>query len=235
MRLTCKHVNAHARRNVIAKNMKRFETQIEIRPQSQVESLSDSVVCILGGNPNDYTINGTNCYLIGRGVSRILVDCAEQYLGNDEFMRNLDTAMKMTGTESLCAIVITHLHHDHYGGVYSVQKKYGPGIPVYKSEVPDHWWDTLNAIRKRNLLHRFVRSNGTLKFHPKRDLTKSGDNVGDPRRTQSNEAFYSKPPRVDTAEFNFLREDLGYDKDQVRALPFMFSFMFDAYVALIVR
>ena len=230
VRLTRQPVNAQARRNVIAKGMTRFETQIEIRPQADVESLSENVVCILGGNPNEYTINGTNCYLVGRGTSRILVDCAEQYLGNEEFMRNLSSAMNKTGTKSLCAIIITHLHHDHYGGIYSVQKQYGPGIPVYKSDVPDHWWDTLNGIRKRGLLHRFVREDGTLRFHPKRDLTQSGDNVGDPRSTQNSDAFHSKPPRVDTPEFNFLTEDLGYDKNQVRSLPFMFSFMFDAYV-----
>jgi len=100
---------------------------------------------------------------------------------------------------------------------------------VYKSEVPNHWWDTLNGIVEKNMLHHFVRSDGTLRFHPKRDLTKSGENMGDPRATQRSEAFFNKPPRTDIPEFDFLETELGYDKNQRQVLPFMFSFMYDAY------
>lgn len=161
LRLRHQYVNTQERRNVIASGMKRFDTRIDAkRSQPPVERLSDRVTCVLGGNPNAYTINGTNCYLIGKGSSRILVDCAEKYLGNSEFLRNLDVAMKITGATKICAVVITHLHHDHYGGIYSIQKIYGPGIPVYKSDVPDYWWDSLNGIRNRNLLHYFVRADG---------------------------------------------------------------------------
>jgi predicted metal-dependent RNase len=105
------------RRNVIATGMKRFETKVEIRNQPQVESLSKSVTCILGGNPSEYTINGTNCYLVGCGTSRILVDCAEKYIGNSAFMKNLEKAMEITGTKSICAVIITHLHHGTQLGV----------------------------------------------------------------------------------------------------------------------
>ena len=93
--------------------MERFETGNTPAAQPDWEQLSPLVCCVLGGNPGSFTLNGTNCYLIGAGESRLLVDCGERHYGNEVFMENLEACMSSVGCTSLCGVVVTHLHHEY--------------------------------------------------------------------------------------------------------------------------
>lgn len=204
-----------------------------MRAQKPWERLSDSVCCVLGGNKNPYTINGTNCYLIGKGQVRILVDCAERYYGHATFMKNLRACCEATGCTGISAIVITHLHHDHYGGIYAVQESYGPNIPVYKSEVPDHWWGLVESVKRHGQLDRFVKPDGTLRFHPKRDIKRrslNGSTLSALAQRESTVVAAESPPRLDTRDFDWLQSELGFDDSQRRELPFVFALMYEAYI-----
>eukprot|EP00924_Labyrinthula_sp_SR-Ha-C_P016442 maker-scaffold_6-snap-gene-3.50-mRNA-1 protein AED:0.15 eAED:0.15 QI:0/0/0/1/0/0/2/0/375 len=116
-------------RNVVAKGMKRFDIGKVAPPQPDIEVLSSTVVSVLAGNPGPFTLNGTNCYLVGSGKERALIDTGEALFGNEVFLERLERAMNIFGVEKISVILITHLHYDHWGGVSSLLQKYGP-IPV---------------------------------------------------------------------------------------------------------
>mmetsp|Transcript_20584 Transcript_20584/g.71200 ORF Transcript_20584/g.71200 Transcript_20584/m.71200 type:complete len:153 (+) Transcript_20584:84-542(+) len=91
-------------------------------------------VRILGMNPSPYALQGTNCYLVGTGRHRVLLDTGE---GRPEFHRLLDHVLAEVGCE-LCGIVLTHSHADHMGGVPQILRD-RPGIYVRRF-VPGGGW-----------------------------------------------------------------------------------------------
>lgn len=148
------------RRNVVAKGMRRFETGAEVPSQPPVERLSPRVVSVLGMNPSPFTLNGTNCYLVGTGERRVLIDAGESPAFGPqsrrqhvEFLDNLGAAMAEEGCTGLDMIVITHLHGDHFGGAFAVQERWGPA-PI--AMLPVAPWSTelytMRELRERGLV-----------------------------------------------------------------------------------
>ena len=88
-------------------------------------ALLQRVVSVLGQNPAMMTLNGTNCYLVGTGPRRILIDTGEAGANCEKMLPNLAEAMQATGCTGLDMIILTHMHHDHFGGVDGVQKRFG--------------------------------------------------------------------------------------------------------------
>ena len=93
-----------------------------------VDVWSDRVTVALGQNPSAFAGPGTNTYLVGTGPERLLIDPGE---GRDSYLPILDEGMKTAGCERIRAIVLTHGHPDHIGGVRSVLERHGR-VPVWK-------------------------------------------------------------------------------------------------------
>ena len=155
-----------APRNVVAKGMSRFEIDKVAPQQPPWERLSDSVLCVLGHNPSPFTLNGTCCYLVGTGKQRLLIDSGEESFGHAKFMAALADAMAVNGVEGIQAILLTHLHGDHYGGVTGLLQRYGTDTPVLKLPNPAHFWTTVTSVAERGLTPYLEHADGTARFVP---------------------------------------------------------------------
>lgn len=118
------------KRDIIPPGLTRFEGN-ELQPQPDIEVLSDKVISVLAQNPNPFTLNGTNTYLVGTGKKRLLIDTGEGGIKGDKYLPILRDAMAQHGIEGLDGIVVTHLHFDHVGGTKDIMTEFGE-CNVYK-------------------------------------------------------------------------------------------------------
>lgn len=152
------------KRDVVAKGMKRFEIGKVAPVQPAWEQLSPNVICVLGFNPSAFTLNGTCCYLVGTGKKRLLIDTAETDYGQEQFIEALDSCMQANGIEGLQEILITHWHHDHYGGIPGLLERYGRDIPIGKIPNPTNYFWLVNMVRDRGLAPYLEHEDGTPRY-----------------------------------------------------------------------
>ncbi|KAJ6015169.1 hypothetical protein N7540_009760 [Penicillium herquei] len=95
-----------------------------------IEDLTDLVTRIMGGNPGEMQLQGTNTYLIGTGNSRILIDTGQ---GIPIWATNITRLLRERNL-TISHILLTHWHGDHTGGVPDLIE-YDPALAsrVYKN------------------------------------------------------------------------------------------------------
>ncbi|CAG8000106.1 unnamed protein product [Penicillium nalgiovense] len=98
-----------------------------------VAELSTEVVRILGGNPGDMQLQGTNTYLVGSGQKRILIDTGQ---GCPIWLTTLVNYLDQHQL-SISQVLLTHWHTDHTGGLSALLAQYPHlATAVYKAH-PD--------------------------------------------------------------------------------------------------
>ncbi|KAJ5144355.1 hypothetical protein N7476_004839 [Penicillium atrosanguineum] len=80
---------------------------------SDVEDVTGHVIRIMGGNPGEMQLQGTNTYLVGTGKSRILLDTGQ---GIPIWADNIIKLLIDRDLE-ISHILLTHWHGDHTRGV----------------------------------------------------------------------------------------------------------------------
>eukprot|EP00924_Labyrinthula_sp_SR-Ha-C_P009765 maker-scaffold_22-snap-gene-5.14-mRNA-1 protein AED:0.02 eAED:0.02 QI:223/1/1/1/1/1/3/25/336 len=91
---------------------------VEPRSLPEISKLASNVYRVMGCNPGNFTLQGTNCYLVGTGENRILIDAGE---GKQKFSSNLKNLLE-TEHAHVKYLLITHKHFDHLGGCSDVVK-----------------------------------------------------------------------------------------------------------------
>jgi ribonuclease/clavin/mitogillin len=84
---------------------------------------SACVITVLGQNPGPFTGPGTNTYLVGSGKRRLLLDAGQ---GVPAYGDLLEKTLRELGAGAVIdAIILTHAHIDHIGGVSQVRARFG--------------------------------------------------------------------------------------------------------------
>src|SRR5262245_12899737 len=97
-----------------------------------IDTWSPRVSVVLGQNPGPFTGPGTNTYLIGTGRRPLLLDTGQ---GVAAYLGLLEQALAARDADGLDAIVLTHAHPDHVGGVAGIRARFG-AVPVLKKPLP---------------------------------------------------------------------------------------------------
>ncbi|EFQ33704.1 metallo-beta-lactamase superfamily protein [Colletotrichum graminicola] len=90
-----------------------------------VEDVTDRVIRVMGGNPGEMQLQGTNTFLVGTGKARILIDTGE---GVPVWIERLVGILKERDL-IITHVLLTHWHGDHTGGV--------PDLVAYDSAIAD--------------------------------------------------------------------------------------------------
>ena len=84
------------------------------------QKLRDFIYHIPGDNPSQFTLCGTNCFIVGKGINRVMIESGDYPEHNQLFLENFTTFMNDFNQVRINKIFITHAHHDHFGGLYDV-------------------------------------------------------------------------------------------------------------------
>jgi len=99
-----------------------------------IDVCSDRVAVVLGLNPGVFTGPGTNTYIIGTAKRPLLLDTGQ---GLPAYLPILQRALdEIRRASELQAVLITHSHPDHIGGVDSIRGRFGP-VETLKKPWPE--------------------------------------------------------------------------------------------------
>ncbi|KAI8072608.1 beta-lactamase-like protein [Gongronella butleri] len=102
----------------------------------EFQQLSDRVWRVMGLNPSNFCLQGTNTYLVGLGPRKLLIDCGE---GEPDYLPLLQRSLKSLAPDAYISdILLTHCHHDHWKGLPDIMASSlnDPVLPIRVHKYP---------------------------------------------------------------------------------------------------
>ena len=88
------------------------------------------------------TLCGTNCFVVGRGPNRTLIEAGDLPENGSGFVDNLSTFLDENDGVNLNRVLITHAHPDHFGGLHDVldllKQRKAPTPEIFKMLTNNH-------------------------------------------------------------------------------------------------
>ncbi|KAK9784070.1 putative Lactamase-like protein [Seiridium cardinale] len=112
--MTSEALNVCAFRDYLDAQLKQLPSLLD------VQQISPRVIRVLGQNPGEFTLQGTNTYIVGTGRSRLIIDTGQGIL---QWIDNIVSTVEEMGIV-LSHVLLTHWHGDHTGGVADLIKLY---------------------------------------------------------------------------------------------------------------
>ena len=88
------------------------------------------------------TLCGTNCFVVGRGANRTLIEAGDLPDNNNGFISNLSKFLDDHSGVNLNRVLITHAHPDHFGGLHDVlnllKERWAPTPQIFKMLTDNH-------------------------------------------------------------------------------------------------
>ncbi|RMD39348.1 hypothetical protein DV735_g5787, partial [Chaetothyriales sp. CBS 134920] len=110
-----------------------FSQQANLPKLPDVEQISPRVLRVLGQNPGQFTLQGTNTYIVGTGSERLMIDTGQ---GIPEWADLIAHTLQKSSV-SLSHVLLSHWHGDHTGGVPDLLRLYPHlSTKIYKNS-PD--------------------------------------------------------------------------------------------------
>eukprot|EP00347_Sterkiella_histriomuscorum_P013976 403362637 len=84
------------------------------------QKVRDFIYHIPAENPSLFTLCGTNCYVVGQGTNRVMIEAGDYPERNQLFLENFKKFLYDQQHVNIDRILITHSHYDHFGGLFDI-------------------------------------------------------------------------------------------------------------------